>query len=229
MKKLLALTVHIFTSFGIVCGFLAILAISEQEWKLAMLWLLVALIIDGVDGSFARWLKVKERLPGIDGKSIDFVVDFANYALIPVYFIHQAQLVDESVNLFTAIAILVVSALYYGKSGMVTDDLFFRGFPVLWNMAACYLYFIWDLGKWGNFIAIMIMCVLHFVPIKYVYPSQTPSNQFINIIATIVFFITTIASVYLFPQNPFWLNLLASISVLYLFVVGLYYTFRPTS
>ena len=100
MKKILALTVHLFTSFGIVCGFLAILAINQQQWKIAMLWLLAALVIDGVDGTFARWLKVKETLPGIDGKSIDYVIDFANYALIPAYFLYQAQIVHESVNLF---------------------------------------------------------------------------------------------------------------------------------
>ena len=123
----------------------------------------------------------------------------------------------------------MVSAIYYGKSGMVTDDLFFKGFPVLWNMAACYLYFIWDLGSWGNFVAIMLMCIMHFIPIKYVYPSRTSAFQRLNILATAVFFLTTITAVYLYPHAPLWLKILTNLSVLYLFAIGLYYTFRPNT
>ena len=36
--------------------------------------------LDGIDGTFARMAKVKEVLPHVDGKMIDYVIDFFTYA-----------------------------------------------------------------------------------------------------------------------------------------------------
>ena len=45
-------------------------AVYREKWNEAFLWLLVALVVDGVDGSMARAAKVKERLPRIDGEAL---------------------------------------------------------------------------------------------------------------------------------------------------------------
>ena len=96
-----------------------------------MLWLFVTLIIDSVDGTFARLFKVREVLPNFDGKMIDYVIDFAIYAIIPAYFIHEAPLLPEDFKLIGATIILLVSAIYYGLDGMVSNDYYFIGFPVM--------------------------------------------------------------------------------------------------
>ncbi len=57
-----------------------------------MAWLLVALLIDGIDGTLARVFKVKEVLPNVSGKTIDTVVDFTNYAVVPAYFFYAAAI-----------------------------------------------------------------------------------------------------------------------------------------
>lgn len=95
-SKFLAWFAHLFTASGLLAGFMAILAISEKNRRAAMTWLLVALVIDGVDGTLARKFKVKEILPDFDGKILDYVIDFANYAIIPAYFFYQSELVRES-------------------------------------------------------------------------------------------------------------------------------------
>jgi len=142
IQKSLAWGVHLFTASGLVCGFMAILAVNEKNWRMAMMWLVVALIVDGVDGTFARIFKVKEMLPNVDGQSMDYVIDFATYAIIPAYFFYEAQLVPDVWRLACTSAILLVSALYYGKQGMVSDDMYFIGFPVMWNMVVFYLVFV---------------------------------------------------------------------------------------
>jgi len=45
VEKSLAWSVHLFTASGLVVGFMAILAINEQHWREAMLWLVLALVI----------------------------------------------------------------------------------------------------------------------------------------------------------------------------------------
>ncbi|MEM9820270.1 MAG: CDP-alcohol phosphatidyltransferase family protein, partial [Bacteroidota bacterium] len=79
IEKSLAWSVHLFTASGLVAGFMAILAINHQNWREAMLWLVLCLVIDGLDGSLARVFKVGEVLPYMNGKTIDYVIDFATY------------------------------------------------------------------------------------------------------------------------------------------------------
>src|SRR5687768_17701920 len=56
----------------------------------------LALVIDGVDGSLARWARVKEQAARIDGDTLDLVVDYLTYVFIPAIFIWRAGLVPRS-------------------------------------------------------------------------------------------------------------------------------------
>jgi len=121
-QKTMAWCVHLLTASGLVAGFMAILAINDLAWRGAMLWLVVALVIDGIDGTFARIFRVQEVLPHMNGKTMDYIIDFATYAIIPAYFFHQAGLVEAPYNLPCTILILLVSALYYSKKTIIFWD-----------------------------------------------------------------------------------------------------------
>ena len=111
-----------FTASGLIAGFLAVLAIQAHDWRAATFWMLLTLVIDGIDGTFARMANVKEVLPGIDGQTIDYVVDFCTYAIIPTYFFYQAGMVEDQYAIPVSVLILLVSSIYYGRDGMVSDD-----------------------------------------------------------------------------------------------------------
>ena len=49
-----ALCVHLFTATGAVLSMLAMLAAAQGKWSLMFLWLVVALVVDGIDGPLAR-------------------------------------------------------------------------------------------------------------------------------------------------------------------------------
>ncbi|MCH2043019.1 MAG: CDP-alcohol phosphatidyltransferase family protein [Saprospiraceae bacterium] len=197
-RKLAAWAVHLFTASGIVAGFFAIVAIAEANFFLAFILLLVTTIIDGIDGTFARMVKTTEVLPNISGKTMDYVIDFATYAIIPAYLIYAATqggisvtdggeyLIPDYLREVTAVIILLISAIYYGKEGMVSEDYYFVGFPVLWNLVAFYLYYVFNLPPIWNFILVLVFGILHFVPIKFMYPSRTQKFQVLNIIVTIL-------------------------------------------
>ncbi|MEM6966205.1 MAG: hypothetical protein AAF573_15680 [Bacteroidota bacterium] len=204
LEKTLAWSVHVFTSSGLVAGFMAILAINKQDWREAMLWLIVCLVIDGIDGTFARLFKVKEILPHIDGKTIDYVIDFATYAIIPAYFFHQANLVGEDWKLPCTAIILLVSAIYYGKDGMVSNDMYFIGFPVLWNMVVFFMFFVFDFSYFWNVLLIVLFAVLHFIPVKFVYPSQATKFKSLTILNTVIFIISAIVVLWMYPERNIW-------------------------
>ena len=203
---------------------MSILAINAQDWRQAMLWLVLCLIIDELDGSLARVFRVKEVLPYMDGKTIDYVIDFATYAIIPAYFFYEAHLVSEAWRLPCTAIILLVSALYYGKQGMVTDDLYFLGFPVLWNMVVFYLLFVFPFESTGNVVLVFFFAILHFLPIKFVYPSQGRRFRRLSIGVTIVFIATLAAILWFYPQRIFWLTLLAYLTAGYYALMAIYNT-----
>lgn len=202
--KALAWSVHVFTASGLLSAFMAILAIDAGDFRAAMLWLFLCQLIDGVDGALARLFRVREVLPHVSGQTIDYVIDFATYAIIPAYFFYQAAMVPDAWNLPLTFLILLVSALYYGIDNMVSDDMHFVGFPVMWNMVVLFMYFIFSLPPWGNVLLVIALAILHFVPIKFAYPSRVQRYRLLTLGITVVFLTSVFLAVWLYP-NPSWL------------------------
>ena len=207
--RIAAFAVHLFTSSGIVAALLAIIAIAHHDWHTALLWLIVCFIIDGLDGTFARWANVKEVLPDWDGKTIDYVIDFCAYAVVPAYFMYEAPMFGDAWRLPIVAIVLLTSAMYYGKMGMVSSDNYFIGFPVLWNFVIFYQFFIFQLGETANIISTLLLCVLHFVPIKMPYPSQSMGYRWLHMTALAVTGAVYVVVLYTYPLvNPVlkWLS-----------------------
>ncbi|NBC64298.1 MAG: phosphatidylcholine/phosphatidylserine synthase, partial [Bacteroidetes bacterium] len=53
-ERLKAWLVHLFTASGVITVFMALIAAAENDFRAAMLWLIAAQLIDGVDGTLAR-------------------------------------------------------------------------------------------------------------------------------------------------------------------------------
>jgi phosphatidylcholine synthase len=161
--------VHAFTATGAVLAFLALVAILEEQWRLALFWLVVALVVDGVDGSFARWARVKEKAGRIDGDTLDLVIDYLTYVFVPTLFLWRAGLIPESLVLPLG-ALIQYSALYhFARSDMKSADNYFRGFPALWNLVAFYL-FVAEADPQVGAIAVVALAALTFAPVHFVHP-----------------------------------------------------------
>ena len=157
------------TACGAVLALLALKAIIDGQLVLALLWLLVALAIDGVDGSLARWARVKERAPRIDGDTLDLVVDYLTYVFIPTVFIWRAGLVPPSLALWLAAAIIFSSLYLFSRTDMKTRDGYFRGFPALWNVVAFYL-FVARPGPEAGAAIVVALAALTFTSVTFVHP-----------------------------------------------------------
>ncbi len=160
---------HFITASGLIFGFLGLIALLNGEQPLAFLFMGLALLVDGVDGSFARFVKVEEALPDVDGTTLDNVIDMFNYTILPVLMIYWYSMVPYSLVNITCIMILLVSCYTFSDKKIKTSDYYFSGFSAFWNLLVLFLYIL-DLGHWFNFIAICICGVLTFVPIKIVHP-----------------------------------------------------------
>lgn len=166
---LLAWLVHLLTASGALLALFALAAIGREEWRLALLWLLAALAIDGVDGTLARWARVKQLVPRIDGAALDLVVDYLTYVFVPALFIWKAGLVPASLAPLLAAAILLSSLYVFARADMKTEDNYFRGFPALWNVVALYLFAVRP-GAEAGAVIVAGLAVMSFAPVHFVHP-----------------------------------------------------------
>ena len=211
---------HAFTASGAVLALLALLAVDEGDWRLALLWLFVAIIVDGVDGSFARWARVKEQAARIDGDTLDLVIDYLTYVFVPVMFIWRAELVPQALALPLSAAILISSLYVFARTDMKTADGYFRGFPALWILVAFYLYVL-NLSATAGAVAVAALVVLTFAPIHFVHPLRVRTYGIWLPLLAAVWAASTCAL--LWPDVPLR-SLLTAISVgtaLILFALGL--------
>ena len=180
-----AFAVHIFTAAGAALALAALLFATRGEWAAMFLCLGIAMIIDGMDGTIARWLKVAEVLPRWSGDVLDLVVDFVTYVFVPAYAIAAGGLMPEPLALLAGMIIVVTGALYFADRQMKTADNYFRGFPALWNVAAFYLFLL----KPGRPVAVLIvaaLAALTFVPFKFIHPVRVARLQALNIAGLIL-------------------------------------------
>src|SRR5262245_8057004 len=97
-RRFLAWCVHFYTALGLVAAGGIAVAIFDGRpaaMRLAFLLMMVATLIDATDGTLARWVKVKEVLPGFDGRRLDDLVDFQTYTSLPLLLIWRAGLLPE--------------------------------------------------------------------------------------------------------------------------------------
>jgi phosphatidylcholine synthase len=161
--------VHAFTGTGAVISFLAVMAIEAEAWRLCLLWLLVALAVDGVDGSLARWANTKERAGRVDGDILDLVIDYLSYVFVPTIFMWKAGFFPEPLVVPLVAAIQLSSLYLFARTDMKTKDNYFRGFPSLWNVVAFYLYVGGATPEVGA-IAVAFFALLTFAPVHFVHP-----------------------------------------------------------
>ena len=190
LSKAPSYLVHVFTALGVVFGFLALLATVDGKIPEAFLWLAFALFVDGVDGTLARAVNVKQNTPEIDGAILDNIIDYLNYVVVPVFIFYSLGMAPEQYLLLSCIAILLVSCFTFINTNIKTDDFYFSGFPAIWNIVVLYFYIL-ESSEFTNFIFVILFCVLTFIPFKYVHPFRVVEFRKITLMITSIWMITT--------------------------------------
>ena len=200
-KLVLAWLVHLYTAFGAVIGFLAILAIDQAAFRDALFLMALAVVIDATDGAFARAAHVKEIIPWFDGELLDAIVDYFNYAVVPCFFMLRANLLPGQDALWLAALPLLASAYGFCQRDAKTADNFFLGFPSYWNIVAFYLYVLKS-PAWLNAFALIALSILIFVPIKYIYPSRSPRFRVQSNVLGALWGAAILYAIYRLPEPP---------------------------
>lgn len=202
MSRLFAWGVHAFTMSGLVFASLAVLSIIHDEIGWMWVWLAIALVVDGIDGTFARRARVKEVIPWFDGSVVDIVIDYLTWTFIPAVFMYlRIPMGPKPVASVLLIVILVSSMFCYANEGEKSSDNYFVGFPAAWNIVAVMLWVL-HTPDWLNVAATLVLTVLTLVPTHYVHPVRVRRFRAFNIAAVGVWIATTAWLLVVHPVHP---------------------------
>jgi phosphatidylcholine synthase len=216
-----AWAVHAYTASGAVWALLAAQAVVDENWRLAFLWLFVAVLVDSTDGWFARLARVQERLPQFSGAKLDDIVDYLTFVFVPALIVWRAELVPVGWSLSVAAAMLLSSAYGFVSDDAKTPDQFFTGFPSYWNIAVLYL-FVFGLPPLYNAIILLILAALVFGRIGYIYPTRTTAWRTVTLTLCALWGVLMLVLILRLPNPPrslAWLSLFFPIYYLALSVI----------
>lgn len=196
-KQFLAWCVHLYTGLGLVAAggmAVAIVVGTPESFRFAFVLMVVATLIDATDGTLARAVRIKEVLPGFDGRRLDDLVDFQTYTSLPLLLIWRAGLIEPYHEGWLLLPLLA-SAYGFCQVAAKTDDGYFLGFPSYWNIIAFYLY----LSRPPSLVAVgtlVFFALMTFVPARYLYPTHRGRlNRWTNLLGAVwaVFLVVILA------------------------------------
>ena len=167
-----ALLVHLFTATGAVFAMLSMLAAVEEKWALMFLWLVVAFVVDGIDGPLARRYQVRTNAPEFDGVLLDLIIDYLTYVFIPAYALFKSDLLPGWTGWLAIIVITFASVVYFADTRMKSKDNSFAGFPACWNMVVLVLFAL-SPNFWVILGLVAVFAVAMFLPLKFIHPVRT--------------------------------------------------------
>jgi phosphatidylcholine synthase len=168
------------TASGAVAGLLALQAVIDGNIRGALLWLVVCQVLDGLDGPIARQIDVVIHAPRVDGYVLDLIVDYLTCVVVPVALLVRLQILPHEFQTLIAGLILLLSALWFSRTDIETEDHWFNGFPAVWNLAVP-TYLVLDLKPNTVAVVTLILCFSQLTMIKFPHIIRVQAFRYITL------------------------------------------------
>lgn len=221
---------NLVTLLSLCSGFTAMRMAAEERYETAVGFILLAAILDGLDGRIARLLKGTSRF----GAELDSLADFLSFGVAPAFILYQFGLKDlKSFGWLVAMLFAIAAALRLARFNVMIDDPtrpewkknFFVGIPApagaLIALLPVYLQLLGTMRPMGAgglealyvlFIAFMMVSRIPTYAGK-TFGSRVPREWVIPLFGGVVFIAGLLAT--------YTLEVLAIISVAYLALIPL--------
>ncbi len=210
--------VNAVTSGALLCGLMSVLFSSTGNFYMGALLILGAMILDGIDGTMARWLKAETLF----GAEFDTFVDITAFGIAPAMLVYFYLFHDftpgahvHTIGALVGLAIVLSGAVRLARFKVVDEDhgmSGYTGMPITVNalcLAGIVLFIeAWKKGfgaehplpawvtlqdggwlSWLMYANCVICLLLQVSPFKYPKPTNTPLGQFIGVLAFLGLFI----------------------------------------
>ena len=215
-----ALSVHLLTATGSVLSMLALLAAVAGDWERMFLWLLAALVVDGIDGPLARRFDVPRNWPNYDGVLMDLIIDYLTYVFIPAFALFQSGLLPGWTGWLAIIAITYSSVLYFADRRMKTRDNSFAGFPSCWNMVVLVLFALRP-GDEVTLAVVVVLALAMFSNLKFIHPVRTTRWRAVSLPLAVLWVVCAALAVHGDFSGQGWAHWGLAASSLWLLLAGI--------
>ncbi len=222
---------NLVTLFGLIIGVSSIRFALDGRWESAVYCILIATIIDGLDGKVARFLNATSHF----GAELDSLCDFINFGLCPALLIYlwsfqynEYKVISWSVNMLFVVCMAIRLARFntaiVEPNAVKQDDRFFVGvpapsgailalMPIILDFEISALFDNFDIRNHDIIINIYIMFMALLLPSRF----PTLSLKKIHIKPEYLSLTMIISAVFIllsFIYTWYWLPILAIIYLL---------------
>ncbi len=220
MTKPLAFSVHLLTASGAAFALMALVAATQGSWELMFGWLVVALLVDGIDGPLARKVDIKRNAANWDGELLDLVVDYLTYVFIPAYALIYTGILPSPWGIAAALVVALTGVVYFADVRMKNVDNTFKGFPAAWQMVVLVLLTL-DPPIAVTLGVVAFLAVAQFLPLKFIHPMRTARWREVNLPMTLSWVGFAVWAAIAGFEPPFLAQLGLALTSLWILCVGL--------
>lgn len=220
---------HVMTASGAAAGLLALQAIVNNNVRSALIWLVICQVLDGLDGPIARRIDVVFTAPRVDGYVLDLIVDYLTCVVVPILLLLKLELLPHEFQTLIACLVLLLSALWFARTDIETEDHWFNGFPAIWNLAVP-TFLVFDLPSRTIAIITVLLAISQLTNIKFPHLVRVTLWRYI----TLPFGVIYISTVFYLSWNydnvtgvhkTTWMSIIMLAFPIYIAVISLYKTF----
>ncbi len=119
------------TSLNIFCGFISIIYTSQNNFKLAAIFIILAAIFDTMDGLIARLLETSSKF----GVELDSLSDVVSFGAAPSFLVYKAYAYQfDFIGIFFSSLLLISGAMRLARFNILIEDIKtktdFTGLPI---------------------------------------------------------------------------------------------------
>ena len=223
---------HVMTASGAVAGLLALQAVIDNNIRGALIWLIVCQVLDGLDGTIASKIDVVIHAPRVNGFILDLIVDYLTCVVVPVALLIRLELLPNEFQTLIAGLVLLMSALWFARTDIETEDHWFNGFPAVWNLAVP-TFLVLELPKNAVAVVTLILCFTQLTNLKIPHLVRVEKYRTITLpvgaayIGNLIYLSCTYSNESGINHQPIS-SAIILIFPIYILVISIIHTFRNT-
>ncbi len=219
-------SIHVLTASGALAGLFALQSVIDGHIRAALLWLIVCQILDGIDGPIARKFDVGLHAPHIDGHVLDLVIDYVTCVVVPTVLLIRMDVVEPRLTMIISGLILITSALWFARTDQETEDVWFNGFPAVWNIVIP-TFILLDTSQRYAAIMCVLFCGAQLTRVKFPHLVRVHALRPATYAVTVLFFGAFILLSAQYPSGPQWVRNIVLFAPVYLVAIVVWRTFFP--
>lgn len=222
MKKYLYYSPHVVTLIGLGFAALAMMSILQLHFDAAARFSLLVLLVDRIDGTMARRLKVRDRFPGTSGEVLDIITDLVGLTFVPMMLFWWTGMFSGGFGTALVIGATVSASWKYARKERFLRDGYSVGAPPIFF--SVFLFYFLGLPSVYAMTYTAVLIVLVLSPIRYPITSLVtthwkPGYKSVTNYLTAIFFIPVVIMLDQAPHEIYWLMLTVILAQLFVYPV----------